>query len=146
MSENNKAVARRYFEELWNRKNIALADELFAPNCLSQDPATPNLERGPAGIKQVYNIYNPAFPDSQFTIENIVAEGDQVVVHWSVRATHKGALQNIAATNKNVTTTGITIMRIANNKIQELASNWDALGLMQQLGAVPATLTMKAKK
>jgi steroid delta-isomerase-like uncharacterized protein len=146
MSENNKAIARRYFEELWNRKNVALADELFAPNCLLQDPVTPNLERGPAGVKQDYNIYNTAFPDSQFTIENIVAEGDQVAIRWSVRGIHKGALQNIAATNKNVTTTGISLMRIVNNKIQEMVTNWDALGLMQQLGAVPATLTMKAGK
>jgi steroid delta-isomerase-like uncharacterized protein len=146
MSETNKTIARRYVEELWNRKNVALADELIAPNCVLQDPATPNLGTGPAGVKQLYNTYVTAFPDTQFKIEDLIAEGDKVVLRWSVRGTHKGKLEDIAPTNKTVTVTGIDIMRISNNKIQELVANWDALGLMQQLGAIPATATKKAGK
>jgi predicted ester cyclase len=77
------------------------------------------------------------FPDLRFTIEDIIAEGETVVARYSVRGTHKGDLGGIAPTGKQVTVYGVTISHFANGKIVEGSANWDALGLMQQLGVVP---------
>ncbi len=137
MSEENKALARRSIEEIWNKGNLAAADELVAPNHVTHDPAIPNPGRGPEATKQQASMYRTAFPDLQVTIDELIAEGDTVVTRWTVRGTHKGDLMGIAPTGKQVTITGINISRIAGGKAQEDWSNWDTIGMMQQLGVVP---------
>ena len=79
MSEENKAIARRVTEELFNRGNLDVADELFAPNFVDHDPASPEDIRGPEGMKQFIAMYRGAFPDIHIVIEDQVAEGDKVV-------------------------------------------------------------------
>jgi steroid delta-isomerase-like uncharacterized protein len=136
-AETNKALARRVREELWTAGNLALADELYASDATSHalDPLTPDFGRGPEAIKQMVRMYRTPFPDAQCTIEDVVAEGDRVVVRWTARATQKGDLAGIAATGKRVTVTGTDTYRFAGGKIKEEWINWDALGLLQQLGA-----------
>ena len=144
MSEENKTVIRRSFEELWNKGNLSVADELFAPNYTHHDPSTPDVGRGPESEKKRATLYRTAFPDLKLTIEDIIAEGETVMPRWSCRGTHKGDLSGIAPTGKQFTISGVTIARLTNGKLAEGYVNWDALGLMQQLGVVPELAKTKA--
>jgi steroid delta-isomerase-like uncharacterized protein len=144
MSEQNKAVVRRTFEELWNKGNLQLANELFSPNYAHHDPSTPDVGRGPESEKKRATLYRNAFPDLRLTVEDLVAEGETVVARWSCHGTHKGELDGIAPTGKQITITGVTIARFENGKMVEGWVNWDALGMMQQLGVVPEIAKAKA--
>ena len=137
MSEENKTVIRRSFEELWNKGNLSVADELFAPNYTHHDPSTPDVGRGPESERKRVTLYHTAFPDLKLTIEDIIAEGEMVMARWSCRGTHKGDLRGIAPTGKQFTITGVSVARFTGGKMAEGWINWDALGLMQQLGVVP---------
>jgi steroid delta-isomerase-like uncharacterized protein len=134
MSAENKALARRIIEEIWNRQKLSSADHLIAQNYMGHDPATPGTISGIEGFKKFFNTYTSAFPDQHFTIEDLVAEGDRVVTRWSVEATHTGPLSGIPPTGKRVRVTGTTISRIENGKLAEDHIHWDALGLLRQLG------------
>jgi steroid delta-isomerase-like uncharacterized protein len=137
MSEHNKAIVRRLFTELWNNGNLSVAGEVFAPNYAHYDPSTPDFGRGPDSEKKRAALYRTAFPDLHLTIEDVIAEGETVMTRWSCRGTHKGDLNGIAPTGKHITISGVTVARVSNGKIVEGYVNWDALGLMQQLGVVP---------
>jgi steroid delta-isomerase-like uncharacterized protein len=137
MSEQNKAIVRRLFEELWNKGNLSLADQLFAPNYEHHDASSPDFGRGPESERKRATLYRTAFPDMHLTIEDIIAEGETVMTRWSCHGTHNGDLNGIAPTGKQFTISGVTIARFANGKLAEGYVNWDALGLMQQLGVVP---------
>ena len=117
---------------------------LFAPNYEDHDPSTPDFGRGPDSEKKRVSLYRTAFPDLHLTIQDLIAEGESVMVRWSCRGTHKGDLNGIAATNKQFTITGISVVRVSNGKITEAFVNWDALGLMQQLGVVAQPVQTKA--
>ena len=136
MSTENKAIVRRYFEEAWNQRKPELIDELVAVNAVHHDPANPGLGPGPKGQKELLAKYTSAFPDTRFTIDSVIAEGDMVALRWSVRGTHQGELEGIAATKRQVSLTGILMAQIANGKIAETWTNWDTLGMLQQLGVV----------
>ena len=136
MSETNKTVVRRLFEEVWNKGNLPVTDELFAPNYAHHDSSTPDVGRGPESEKKRATLYRTAFPDLRLTIEDIIAEGETVMARWSCRGTHKGDLSGIAPTGKQFTISGISVARFTNGKMVEGWVNWDALGLMQQLGVV----------
>ncbi len=144
MSEGNKFVIRRLFEELWNKGNLSLADELFTPNYQHHDASSPDFGRGPESEEKRAALYRAAFPDLQLTIEDIIAEGQTVMARWSCRGTHKGDLSGIVPTGKQVTISGVSIARFTNGKMVEGWVNWDALGLMQQLGVVPELARTKA--
>ena len=137
MSEQNKTNVRRLFEEVWNKGYMPVADELYAQNYIHHDSSTPDVGRGPEGEKKRATLYRNAFPDFRLTIEDLVAEGETVVARWSGRGTHKGELNGIAPTGKQITISGISIGRFAGGKMAEAWVNWDALGFMQQLGVVP---------
>jgi steroid delta-isomerase-like uncharacterized protein len=129
-------VVRRIFEQIWNQRNFAAADELIGPNFASHDPASPDFGRGPESVKRLVKYYTDAFPDTHFTIDDMVSEGDRVVTRWTVRGTHQGRLGDLPPTNRQVTVTGIDVTRVSGGKAQELWNHWDALGMMRQLGAV----------
>lgn len=144
MSEQNKTNIRRLFEEVWNKGQVAVADELFASTYTHHDSSTPDLGRGPEGEKKRVTLYRNAFPDIRFTVEDMIAEGETVVARWSCRGTHKGELNGIAPTGKQFNITGQSIARFTNDKMFEGYVNWDALALMQQLGVVPELGKAKA--
>jgi steroid delta-isomerase-like uncharacterized protein len=121
---------------VWNKGNLPLADELFAPNYEHHDASTPDVGRGPESEKKRATRYRTAFPDIRLNIEDIIAEGETVMARWSCRGTHKGDLSGIAPTGKQFNISGVSIARFANGKMAEGWVNWDALGLMQQLGVV----------
>jgi steroid delta-isomerase-like uncharacterized protein len=137
MSEANKVIVRRLFEEVWNRGHLQVTDELFAPTYVHHDSSTPDVGRGPQSEKNRATLYRTAFPDVHFHIDDTIAEGETVMARWSCAGTHKGDLNGIAATGKHFTISGVTTARFANGKIVEGWVNWDALGLMQQLAVVP---------
>lgn len=136
MSQQNKAVSRRYFEEIWNQGNLNVIPELIAATHVHHDPASPGAS-GPDGMKQLVNTYRTAFPDTHFTVEDQIAEENMVVNRWTAKGTHQGELMGIGPTNKPISVTGIDIHLIVNGQIEEHWSNWDTLGLMQQLGVAP---------
>ena len=135
MSAENKALVRRYVEEVLNNRNLTLIDELFAPIFTDHDSSMPEA-KGPAGVKRLVAIVHTSFPDLHFTIEDMVAEGDKVVYRYRVRGTHQNDFMGIAATGRQISFTGIHIYRVRNGQLQEEWENWDALGVMRQLGAL----------
>jgi len=144
MSELNKNVVRRLFEEVWNKGNLPVTDELFTPNYDHHDSSTPDVGRGPESEKKRVTLYRTAFPDLRLMIEDIFAERETVVARWSCQGTHSGDLGGIAPTGKQFNISGVTIARFAGGKMAEGWVNWDALGLMQQLGVVPELAKAKA--
>ena len=134
--ETNTTVASRWYEEVFNAGKIELIDELFAPNFVDHDPSNPLP--GLDGVRQLVSMYRGAFPDLRLTIEDEITEGDRVVTRFTGRGTHKGPLIGIPPTGKRVTITAIDILRFENGRIAEHWGNQDLLGMMQQLGVIPA--------
>jgi len=131
--ETNKALVRRFIEEVGNRGNSAVADELFARDFEVRDAVIP-VPPGPEGVKQLFAAIHTAFPDLRETIEDLLAEDDRVMARWTVRGTHQGALLGVAPTGKTVTWRGFFVLRVAGGKFVELWQIHDQLGLLQQLG------------
>ena len=137
-TEANKAISRRFLEEIFGQGKLAVADEIIAPNHVDSGPGTlPGLPPGPEGSKQFVTVYRNAFPDVQFTIDEQIAEGDKVVTRWTAHGTHQGELAGIPPTGKSSTVTGMGVDRIMNGKIVESWGIFDQFGMMQQLGVIP---------
>jgi hypothetical protein len=139
MSEaDNKAIIRRFVEEGLNKRDSALIDELYSSEYVGHDPERPaprkfeDLKPGMAGM------LGKVFPDAQYSIDGLLAEGDAVVWHWTFRATHQGELMGIQPTGKAVNFSGVNIFRLAGGKVVEDWVYRDTVGLMRQLGAMPA--------
>lgn len=143
MSEENKQIVRRFIEEIWNKGNLSMAEQLISASYKHHDNTTPDFGHGPEGEKKRVSLYRTAFPDLHFTIEDMIAEGDAVTCRWTSRGTHRGPLTGVAPTGKSVTVSGISISRIAGGKIVEGWVNWDSLGMLQQIDVV--TTLFKAK-
>ncbi len=138
-TEQNKAFARRFIEEIWNQKNLAVAKELIAATYVFHTPGSPRgLPLGPEGFQQFASAFLTAFPDVHTSIEDQLAEGDKVVTRWTSRGTNTGSLFGMPTTGKSATITGITIDRIAEGKLVESWDELDQLGMLQQLGVIPA--------
>ena len=131
-TEDNKALIQRVNEEGLNQHNPALVDETCAPNFVFHNGSR-TIQGLPVYKRYIAQFFR-AFPDIQFTTEDLIAEGDIVAVRRTFRGTHKGSLMGIPPTGKQVTITGTSIMRIANGKILE---EWINSDLMQQLGVTP---------
>ena len=137
MIEANKQISRRILEELFSEGRMETADELIAPGATGHDPSLPAPTRGPDGVKQAAEGYRAGFPDLRIRIEDQSAEGDLVTTRWSAIGTNTGEFWGMPPSGKQVTVTGITIDRIIVGRVVESWTNWDALGMMQQLGVVP---------
>src|SRR5438874_9835054 len=136
-TEVNKSSMRRFYDEVFNKKNGAAIDEFINPNQVDH-AAPPGTPRGLQGAKQTINMYLTAFPDLHFTVEDMIAEGDKVVTRLTVRGTQQGIFMGIPPTGKHATVTAIDINRMADGKSVEHWLNMDTLGLLQQLGVIPA--------
>jgi predicted ester cyclase len=136
-AEENKAVVRRLFQEVFNEKRLDRADEFVAPGYIDHG-AVPGQAPGLEGAKQQrWAMYFAAIPDMHATIDDMVAEGDKVTVRYTVRGTHQGQLLNIPPTGKRFQMEAISIYRLADWKIVEQWEKSDTLELMRQLGAMP---------
>lgn len=133
--EGNKAMLRRGFEEGVNRGNFAVVDELIGPSYVNH--SFPDA-RGPEGFKQVIGMFRSAFPDICVTVEEMIAEGEKVATRGTWRGTQRGAFMGIPPTGRQITVSYSDFWRIENGKAVENWVQMDLLGLMQQLGVIPA--------
>jgi predicted ester cyclase len=134
--EENKTIARRITEEIWGKGNLALIDELFAPNYVDHNPM-PGLAPNREGLKQSVTMMQAAFPDMRTQVDDLIAEENKVVSRISGHGTQKGEIMGIPPTGKEVAFTGIQICHIVDGKVVEDWSEIDFMGMMVQLGVVP---------
>ena len=135
-AEENKALIRREYDEVWNQGKLDVMDELYATDIVCHMPGSPDIQ-GIDGIKQIANMFYIAFPDMQYMIEDMIGEGEKVAVRWTLTGIHKGALMGIPPTGKQVTSKGGSIIRFTGGKVVEIWSGFDALVMWQQLGVTP---------
>jgi serine phosphatase RsbU (regulator of sigma subunit) len=130
--EENKATFRRYIEEVWNRTNLELVDEIF-DRYLSHQPDGPTLERGPEDVKRFVSEFRSAFPDFRISIDDQIAEGDKVMVHATIRGTHEGEFRGMSPTGKRIEERGFSVFRFSlEGKVVESWDSYDQLSLMRQ--------------
>ena len=136
--QRNKDIIHRYFDEWGNDGGTKAADELIAANVTLRNP--PAVLHSLEDYKKGMAAFHTAFPDLHFTVEEVIAERDRVVVRWSLRTTQLGEYQGRPPTGKTVSVTGMSLFRLADGKIQEITVSMDRLGLSQQLGWLPEPL------
>jgi len=134
--QRNKDLVRRYFDGWVNGGDPAVANELIATNLVLRNP--PAVMKSLDEYKARMAVFHKAFPDGRYFIDDEIAEADEVVVRWTLRGTQSGQFQDRPATGKQMEVTGVSIFRIAGGKIQEITVNMDRLGMMEQLGWLPA--------
>ncbi len=138
MSEQNKALADRFHMDIFQKGEVRAADEILSSEfAWHGGMGPPGSQCGPDGVKQVASAIISAFPDRQITHHDVIAEGDKVLVRWSMTGTQRGDLMGIPATGKQITVTGLDYFRVATGKIAEMWQEVDQLGMMQQLGVIP---------
>ncbi|MEZ4662696.1 MAG: ester cyclase [Caldilineaceae bacterium] len=138
-TEQNKAIMRRIPEEAFGQGNLAVVDEVFAPDYIPHvQRRVPNGANGTAAVKQFIGMVRSAFPDVRYTVEDAIAEGDKVVMRVNISGTHQGDFMGVPATGKEVGWTEMHIARMADGKLVEHWFSSDQLALLQQLGALPA--------
>jgi steroid delta-isomerase-like uncharacterized protein len=135
-SESNKLTMQRFVEFI-NTASEALADELISTNAIFHVPGSPEPMRGPAGYLAIIGMMRAGFPDIQWTLEEMVAEGDKVAARFIMRGTHQGTFFGVPPTGKKITVQAMNIYRLSNGKFVEERGQPDMLGLLQQIGAVP---------
>ena len=136
MSEQNKVIVRRMYDEVVGQGKLDLIDELVDPDVVEHEEF-PGISPGREGVKEFFSMFRNAFPDLQFAVEDMVAEGDKVAARITIRGTHKGPFLDIAPTGKQITVDAIDIFRFASGKIVDHWGVTDQMSMMQQLGAIP---------
>jgi steroid delta-isomerase-like uncharacterized protein len=136
MSAENKALVQRWFDEVWTKGRAAGIDEMLAANAVVHGLGPEMV--GPAQFKVFHSAYRDAFPDVTIRVEHMVAEGNFVAARWSGTGTHRGNGLGFPATNKPVRFSGMLFVRVENGRLAEGWNNFDQLGMLQQLGVVPA--------
>ena len=131
-TEENRAIFRRYIEEVWNQTNLEVVDEIF-DRYISHQPDGSVLERGPEDVKRFVGEFRSAFPDLRLSIDDQIAEGDKVMIRETARGTHQGELRGMAPTGKEMEIKGIAIFRFSSQgKVVESWDSYDQLSLMRQ--------------
>ena len=136
--ERNKALARRWSEELWSRGNLAVADEIIAADYVRHDPGDPFPAHGPGDVKRIVTMLRSMLPDFHIEVDTIIAEGDIVVSRYTATATDTRGYMGQPPTGKAIRTTAMQMFRVANGKIVESWAVRDDLGTLRQLGHLPA--------
>ena len=136
-ADENKATFRRYVEEVGNKGNLDLVDEIF-DRYVSHQSDGHTEERGPEDVKRFMGEFRQAFPDFHSTIEDQIAEEDKVVTRWTMRGTHRGEFRGVAPSGKRITITGIGIFRFSDEgKVVESWDNFDQLGICGRWASSP---------
>ena len=139
MSEQNQGLIRLLTEEVMNKGNYDVVDELVAADYAGHSSMAEN--RGTEGYKQFFVTLRDAFPDIHCTIEDLFSEGEKVVSRWSARGTHTGMLAGLAPTGRDGVVTGISVFRVSDGKVAECWTNFDHLGLLRLIDAIPTAPT-----
>lgn len=135
-TEENKALVRRLLD-VWETGDVDLIDELLAPDYVNHSPASPEQPTDPEGLKGAVSMFRSAIPDLKMVVEDIIAEGDKVVLRYTLQGTHEGELFGIPPTGKRLSVKGIAVERVSDGQIREHWRVTDELGMMQQLGVIP---------
>jgi len=133
-AEANKTLARRFFEEVWNQGDESAIDRYVAADAKGNDP---DFGTGREAFRQQWRRWRAAFPDLRFDVVDVVAEDDKVVTRWVLTGTHLGPIFGIPPTGRKIRVEGMSLDRIRDGQIVEGFDGWDALGLREQLGAIP---------
>jgi steroid delta-isomerase-like uncharacterized protein len=133
--EANKALVRRFYDEVWGRGNVDVCDEVFADDYIRHDLRSGDPGPGPEGQKRIAALFRSAFPDLSWDVEIVVGEGDFVVGRWAARGTHLGSWAGIAPSGRSMHLAGVNVFRFEQGKVAEIWNHRDDLGLMEQLGA-----------
>jgi steroid delta-isomerase-like uncharacterized protein len=134
-ADDNKALVRRFYEEVWDRGNTAFAYEVFADDYVRHDFRATDPVPGAAGQKQIADDFRAAFPDLRVTVDVMVGEGDFVVGRWTATGTHTGSWAGLEPTGRAITFSAANIFRLENGKVVEIWNHRDDLGLREQIGA-----------
>ena len=137
MATDNMGLVRRFIEEVWNKGDLSVIDEVVSEKYVGTEPMIGDV-RGLAALRDQVQMFRTAFPDLRLTIEDIGMSGDRVFMRWTGRGTHRGALMGIPPSNNRGEVRGISIQRVAGGKIVEQYESYDSLRLMQIIGAVPS--------
>ena len=138
MAGEKSAVIRRWFEEVWNKGRLEAIDEMASPDAVGHGQGQHGLDLGLKEFRVFASDLKGAFPDLKIDFDFVIEQGDKVAARWKATMTHKGNFLGTAPTGKSVTVTGTTTLKIVSGKIVEGWDNWDQLGLLVQIGAVPA--------
>jgi steroid delta-isomerase-like uncharacterized protein len=130
MTDHNKVVARRWTEEIWNRGDFTSAKGFIADNLHFSANQIPPFD-GVNQLKETVSGFRAGFPDGRFPVDEVVAEGDTVVMRWTFRGTHRGEWMGVPGTGKQVEVTGTATTHFKNGKVAEHQADWDALRMMQ---------------
>ena len=136
MANGNKEIVRRVLEEIWEDPGVA--DELVSSDYVGHDPARPDPIRGPQGVKDNASDYRNAFEGARIIVKDQIAEGDVVASRWEGRGRHTGELMGVPPSGNDVVVEGFVFSRVRDGKIVEDRTVWDTLGMLQQIGAIPA--------
>jgi predicted ester cyclase len=137
----NKSLARRIWDDVFNGRNLDVADELIAPEAVNHEAGPGASSRGPESLKAAVTWLSAAFPDVHMAIDDIVAEGDKVVLQTTMSGTHQGSFMGIEPTGRRFAQRQVHILRMQAGKAVAHWAVRDDLGFMQQLGASPAQST-----
>jgi steroid delta-isomerase-like uncharacterized protein len=139
MTDQNKRIVRQVYEDVRSDGNLDLVDRIFSPDYVGHDPtAQPQEVHGPAGFKDQTAGYRRVFPDLRFSIHQLVAEGDDVVVRWTARGTHRGSMVGEVPTGEPVEVSGFGSWRIEEGRVAEHWGVLDLMRLLRGIGALPA--------
>ena len=133
--EENEALVRRFYDEVWNRGNVGVAEDVFAEGYVRHDLRPTEAEAGPAGQARIAIDFRAAFPDLRMELDLILGEGDLVAARWTAEGTNTGLWAGRPPSGKHARFSGVNIFRFQDGKVAELWNHRDDLGLMQQLGA-----------
>jgi steroid delta-isomerase-like uncharacterized protein len=144
MTDLDRSLGARWFEEVWNKGRREAIAEIMAPDSVLHDGERDTV--GPEGFYPFYDRLRAAFSDLHVTVHDTIAEGDQVCVRWTCSCRHTGNGLGMPPTNKTVQVTGISILRVANGQMLEGWQNWDMLGMLEQIqGRRPAATYVAAE-
>jgi steroid delta-isomerase-like uncharacterized protein len=132
--KSNLDIIHRNYDDLWNKGNLAVAQEIYSNDYIGHDSQGAPPMRGVEGVQRHVSMYRGGFPNVQFTIEDLIASGDKVAVLWKAAGKHKGEMMGMKASEKDVAVMGISIFRIDKGKIQEAWFGWDKMDMMHQMG------------
>ena len=141
-AEENREIVRRFWG-VWEEGNLGLVDELVAPDYVNHSPGMPNQPEGPEGVKAVVSMFRAGMPNLRVVIEDMIAEGDKVMMRYKIEGTHEGELFGVPPTGRRVSIESITVERVSGGKIREHWRVTDTLDMMQQLGAISEHAAMR---
>jgi steroid delta-isomerase-like uncharacterized protein len=143
-TDDRTLIVRCFFDDVCNARKLEITEALFTADHTYHDPSSPGIGAGPEGMKTLLSTYQRAFRDAHWAVHEMLVSGDTVITRWTGSGIHTGELNGIPPSGKSVSVDGVWIHRVAGGRIRESWNLWDALGLLQQIGVMPAPAAQSA--